>query len=111
MISRETELYLKGMRLSPDEAEMLEEALAQDAANTKMRIQLIAYYYNSLAQSQAACNQEIDEVCAEVGSPGSETEARNQAAAAEAHQTHVRWITINDPNHSVLTKSWAQLQC
>ncbi|MDX1988687.1 MAG: hypothetical protein SFV17_18525, partial [Candidatus Obscuribacter sp.] len=52
MISRETELYLKGMRLSPEDAEMLEDALNQDASNTKMRIQLIAYYYNRLAQSQ-----------------------------------------------------------
>ncbi len=42
MISRETELYLKGMRLSPEDAEMLEDALNQDASNTKMRIHLIA---------------------------------------------------------------------
>ncbi|MBK8219846.1 MAG: hypothetical protein IPK73_02370 [Candidatus Obscuribacter sp.] len=99
MISRETELYLKGMRLSPEDAEMLEEALNQDASNTKMRIQLIAYYYNRLAQSQM-----------EEDSPEYEPETRNKSAAASAHQTHVRWITVNEPNHSVLSKSWAQLE-
>ena len=94
MISRETELYLKGMRLSPEDAEMLEDALNQDASNTKMRIQLIAYYYNRLAQSKT-----------EEDTPESE-----KADAARAHQTHVHWITVNEPNHSVLSKSWAQLE-
>ncbi len=103
MISRETELYLKGMRLSPEEAEMLEEALAQDAANTKMRIQLIAYYYNSLAHSQ--------ETGDEASKPELAADTPEKLAALEAHQTHIRWIKLNDPNHSVLTKSWAQLNC
>lgn len=103
MISRETELYLKGMRLSPEEAEMFEEALAQDAANIKMRIQLIAYYYNGLARSQ----EKVDEAVA----PELEADTPEKLAALEAHQSHVRWIKINEPKHSVLTKSWAQLEC
>lgn len=48
MLSRDTELYLKGMRLNGDDIEMLEQALLENADNIKMRIQLLAYFSSNL---------------------------------------------------------------
>lgn len=84
MLSRESELYLKGMRLEKDDVDMLLSTLeANSGANSeKMRIQLIAYYFNA---------------------------AQNNAEYFANHARHVLWFVENKPGDFVLTRSWAQL--
>ena len=84
MLSRESELYLKGMRLEKDDVDMLLSSLEGTVGinSEKMRIQLIAYYFNA---------------------------AQNDAENFAEHARHVLWFVENKPGDFVLTRSWAQI--
>lgn len=84
MLSRESELYLKGMRLEKDDVDMILSSLEGNTGSTaeKMRIQLIAYYFNA---------------------------AQNNATNFAEHARHVLWFVENKPGDFVLTRSWAQI--
>lgn len=94
MLSRESELYLKGMRLEKDDVDMLLSALEGNAGNEKMRIQLIAYYFNAASNSAAQTEGDL-----------------SQAGVAHfgEHARHVLWFVDNRSSDFVLTRSWAQI--
>lgn len=98
MMSRDTELYLKGMRLEPDDAEMLEQALVTDPDNLKMRVQLLAYYFNRAQNG---------------GSQARESNVRNIDGTtgddAHNHARHVIHIIGHHPLDKVSRREWAQL--
>ena len=86
------------MKLKAEEVEALEELLAENSSNIKVRVQLIAYYFHSCAHF----SEEIDLEA---------TSRRAQTSLQELitkHSIHLDWLKTNNPEHSVLTKQWGQ---
>lgn len=90
MLSRDTELYLKGMRLTGDDIEMLEQALAANADNIKMRIQLLAYFSSNLR------NQTSDELT-----------AQQRGQFIKEHCRHSLYIVGHHPLDRISMRPWA----
>lgn len=86
------------MKLKAEEVEALEELLAENSSNIKVRVQLIAYYFHSCAHF----SEEIDP---------EETSRLAQTPLEDLitkHSIHLDWLKTNNPEHSVLTKQWGQ---
>ncbi|MCA0316287.1 MAG: hypothetical protein LCH63_20880 [Candidatus Melainabacteria bacterium] len=86
------------MKLKAEEVEALEELLAENSSNIKVRVQLIAYYFHSCVHF----SEEIDQT---------ETSRLAQTSLLDLitkHSIHLDWLKTNNPEHSVLTKQWGQ---
>ena len=90
MLSRDTELYLKGMRLTGDDIEMLEQALVENADNIKMRIQLLAYFASNL-RGQLSHELSIDQ----------------KDNLTKHHARHSLYIVGHHPLDKISMRSWA----
>lgn len=92
MLSRDTELYLKGMRLTGDDIEMLEQALIDNADNIKMRIQLLAYYASNLR-----------------GQLSHELTIEQKNDFTRHHARHYIYIAGHHPLDRISMRSWAMI--
>lgn len=90
MLSRDTELYLKGMRLNGDDIEMLEQALVENADNIKMRIQLLAYFASNLR-----------------GQLSHELTIEQKNHFAKHHARHSLYIIGHHPLDRISMRTWA----
>ncbi len=90
MLSRDTELYLKGTKLTDDDIEMLDNALVEQPDNIKMRIQLLAFFSSRLRNQQ---NQELTDA--------------TKAHYIKEHAKHSLYVIGHAPLDRVSMRPWA----